>query len=1378
MRVAVACVVMLSATIGGAHAQTPVRHDALGRRLSLHDDGPTMRAVNAPARIARVAVVPGSGGREAWGLGYSYAREPGFDQITPIGQIVFLHYTAAGGWRVQGPPLDANGRPVNPQLSTLAVAANGEGYAVGAQGVIFHHRSGGPWRAHPSTGVTRNTLYSVSLRADGRGVYGFAVGANLTFLRLTTGTWSLDLVNGSVPAPGGNVPNLASVATVSRERAWAVSGSNSNSLLIFERSSGAWQRVTTGNPIFDSPPAPVATGDGTGTINQFARGNAVAVGSGRVWISGMMQPVDASKPTGDTSGSDRTRPFVLGSTGDGFTSWCPPQYQLSSSGVTRTVPLCDAAFPYATGDLPALAVTGGEVFAGGLGLFHYAGGTWRREPSVLGYIASASFESPQQGWLATPGDVVGGTGALSASSITLGHWTTSKPVVYMARWPHPDDQTLEAIALDPAGSGRAFAVGRAGALVELTPGIGWDRIATPVDAALLGLAWPARDVGWAVGSAGTILRFDGRGWARDDAASRLTGARLYAVAFDGPDRGIAVGEKGTVVRYAAGRWRLADSMTERKLSAVAFAGRDAIAVGDKGTILIDRGAGLRAFTDLDESLRSGQEGEAPNLLSVAGLADGTALIGGARSVLITRTANGFELGRQPPVEGAIIALAAQRGPDGSLRAIASVGAGGSRYNGDLPATSAGWLFALNQGAWRDISMGRATSATTAVDAPVLRDAVYAIALDTFGRMGWAVGGYPADVFGEDGHLRATPTASIWRVSSDGAAARAPGDTTASLETTRGISFAFIGDTSCASGLCTQSIGTGTAGDVVLTDAFRQIEAAAADGHIRFLAFGGDMRRNGLPDELEPFHALLRELSVPAFAAIGDKDLASGPAVDSSGVLSSNGYYLRAFRSRPLPWGETSPPKGFQPVRLASSPEASAGARTHYAFDYAPAGRAVLRVAFLDTSRLPLAASTQAQNPPEEQSGWLQAVLADAQTKRVPSIVVMHQPVVLPVSTSSDASVITGILTAGTASAVLASHLRTNEIVMAPNSSVPDALPVGVFGGGGSPLSNHARPSAGAYRSWQIITVDDDPSARTVTGRALVTMRSIPVLESVALHALDGRSAPAGAARLFTGLGRAPDMGSAHALGTASDQNQGRATYLRFPFPERCGVLDDPEDGCTGAHVAIPEFSFVSEDPDIAEFVRADPADPTRPFRNSAGKLVRDDQSGLLCTLRPGTTAIRLQAGTVASRIPVRVDAGSGPCIPGVFAEVVGDPLGRPAVEQPEPAVRPEDPQPNLLRPRLPQTAAIAAIAPPIVNAAPAPPAGGGGQRQEEQQAASERADMTALARRTRPTQPSPITGVALLASLCIAAFVCARAARARRRPRPVVATVNTGRTYR
>lgn len=1346
--IAAACVAIAVMPAAGA---TGLDREVVGRRLLLTNEDPVMQPVNAPARIARVAVVPGSGGKEAWGIGLTTARMPGFDRVTQAGQVVFLHYRRTQGWQVAGAPLDESGRVINPQLAAIDVASDGTGYAVGDQGQIFKHVPGGPWRLDPSTGVTRNALFGVSIRRDRDGVHGYAVGASLTFLRLDRGRWTLDAANGSVGVPTGNVPDLAGVSTVSRTVAWAVSGSNSNVLWVMRRDANGWTRTLTGDPIFDSPPSPIAEGDGAGTVNQFARGNAVATQGSTVFISGMMQPIDPSRSTGDTSTPDRTRPFVLRWTAS-VTSYCPPQYQLSSSGVERTVPVCDQPFPLASGDLPALTAVGDAVFAGGTGMFRFDGRRWSREPSTLGYIVSASFSSPTEGWVATPGDVVGGAGMISASTATLGHWTRTPDATRLARWPHPDQRTLMAVANNGE---RTVAVGLGGAVVRLV-GDAWDTVASPTTKALFSVAWASANRAFAVGSEGTIIRSTGDAWHRDPSAGRLTTRRLYGVAFAGADRGYAVGEAGTILSYNGRAWRVdpaSGGVTTRNLSAIARVGNGFVAVGDKGTILQNTAGRWTRTATLDEDLKWGQEGDPSDLYSIAGSLDGHALIGGARSALVERAPNGrVRVSARRPLEGSIIALDWTPGRD---QVVASVAPTGNRFSGDLPGAGSGWVFIGDATGWHDIQHGHATSASSGVDAPVLRDAVYGF--DVTGARAWAVGGFPSDVFNEDGHLRSTSTASIWSVGVMGAPAVPQNVGEVPLPRRNGVSFAFLGDSACASGSCASALGLGDRGDTILLESIRQIDSAARSGRVAFLAGGGDFRRNGLPDELEPVSDLLDQLTVPVFAAMGDRDLSVGatPVSSQNGdPLGSNGYYLRAFAGFPAPFGAARPAPGFVPVTVPGQVAPQSGvARTHFAFDHAPAGRPLLRMVFLDTSRVPLAVGTQSQNPAEEQTGWLQSVLTDAQTNRIPAIVVMHQPLVLPVNTSSDASVVTGILTAGGASAVLASHQRTNKMVKSPNENVPNAIPVGIFGSGGSPLQG-GDPTRGAYHAWQLVTVDTE-AALGFGALAPVAMRSIPILASAALHVPKATRASAGTASIIEGLGRAPDLGGAHGQGPAADQDQGKATYIPFPFPKPCGLLEDAvRDGCRPPEVVVPDYSFFSDDPAIAEFVREDPRKPGRPYRDPNGDLVRDDQSGLLCRFRPGTASIGLRAGTTSTLRTVTVVGGSGPCIPGRFA----DPLD-PRVVAPEgerqlvTQTTREKSTPNLLRPRLPDTAAVGALAPPIINAAPAPPSGGSGQRQEENEAASERSDMTAY--REPSAGPSAAEGFATVASLIAIAFAAA-----------------------
>ncbi len=1282
--------------------------DAVGRGLNSPGAGPVMQPVAAPARVARVAVVPGSPEAEAWGIGMS--NDLRFGGIAEFGQVVLLRYTRGTGWRVDGPPLDAEGRPTTTALSSLSMADNGEGWAVGDFGQTFHRPPGGAWRLAVDSAVTDVPLYSVSIKRDSAGVYGYAVGADLTILRLEGGRWVVDSGARGI-APAGAVPELVSVATVSRDAAWAVTNYTSDRLLIFERSNGVWSRRTTGRAIFDAPPAPVG-GEGPGTVVRYARGSAIAALGNTTWVTGEMELAEPLAPPG----GDLTRPFAIRlGLGDDVTAFCPRIYRLSSRGVTTTVPVCDEPFPFATGNLPALAVVPGAVFAGGWGLFRFDGSRWRREPNTVGHVASGAFHSATEGWVATSGDNTVGGGLVVASSTALGHWTSSPEPARVRRWPQPAVEPLESVAVAPGGLG-AVAVGRSGTILRLSGDTGWERERSPTREHLHAVAWSSPEEAWAVGGGAAVVRRGRAGWRTDPASGRLGVLPLYAVAFASPDRGVAVGAAGVILRYDGLSWTrdlASGRLTKADLNAVVPAGTGFIAAGSGGTVLELGPAGWRRVRDLDGRLPYGGSGKVVSFLSATSLADGTVYLGGSRGVIVRRrSGDPFRMHELPPLEGSVTAIAVRPDPGGRDTVLAAVGTQESRYAGDNLSNAVGWLFAGGPDGWRDLSLGISRGITAASDAPALRDPVHGVAFDPAGRA-WAAGGYPPDTLTGLGHLRADGSSSVWRVALEGLPERSPSEAEAGIVVPRGgISFAFVGDTACASGLCSAAIGAGPRSDVVMKGALESIVRATRDG-VRFVVHGGDLRRNGFPDELEPVRDALGALPVPAFGVLGDRDLFSGigPSLsdEQSGLAPSNGYALDVFAGAPGPWGSTTAPPGFRAIAENTSGRAA----THYAFDVMGASAPALRVIALDTSRIPLAGSAADQNPLEDQVAWLARVLREAEDRGIPTVVTMHQPLVLPASTAADAAAVTVALTANGADLVLAAHERRNRMLTAPAAGVPGAVPVGIFGSGGSPLQADWQPVRGAYHAWQLVTVRRPGSPGVAGTGDGVEVRSIPVAESIALDARDGRGATAGGALRFEALLRLPDVGGASSDGSSWQAAEGRATYIRAPFPARCSAGSPEGPGCTPADVAEPYVRFVSETPEVAAFVREDPAAPGKPFLDAGGGLVADARGGFLCTLRAGTAVVRVESGYLAARVPVKVTAGSGPC---ADARSPGDgPIERGAPEARVLDRRAEEDAPGYAARKPPESAtAITAVPPPLVNPAPAPRAGGAMRREERE----------------------------------------------------------------
>lgn len=1363
---------LLGSLVGELRALESRPDTAVGRDIG-RPDGPRVDPTLAPARVALVAAVPGSDRLETWAYGHTHWRNAGYAQTDPQGQAVFLSRDRTRGWRIEQPLLDAEGRPSAPGVTAFAFAPGGQGWGVGQTGLIFHRPPDGKWKIHEqSTLISNVTLTSIALGRDAGGVYGWAVGPGPTFLTLRDGVWSHDI--GSVRGSGGTgdvLGNIVSVAAVTRTVGWAVAGTPRELGLYRRDPVRGWERFQTGNALFDVAPTLQSGSGGTPILNQSSSGTAVATAGGVVWVTGRLQPVDASRYVSQRGpGTDPFRPYALRiDPGGAITTYCSPIYQLSGGGVESTSALCDEPFPLAAGSLPALhAVSRGEVFAGGaFGMFRFTGGAWRREPNVAGQISSLTFHSANEGWVASYGNRSNEGGGLAAStSATLGHWTSARrPAPMTVRWPHPSRETLEGVALHPAGNGAAFAVGHAGVIVRSDPGVGWDVVASPTDRPLHDVAWPAARQAWAVGERGVILRFDGRRWHEDPASRRVTGQALYKIAFRTPSDGVAVGAKGTILRYDGARWRLdlrSGAVTDQRLMGVAFAGDDAIAVGEGSTILVDEGSGWKIDATAPGRLKTLQEGRFPSLFTVAGLPDGRAFIGGELSILLERAPGGlFDRATSVPmISGGVLSLAATES-QGKVRLLASIATEPTgrvnKFGGSGLIEPTGWLFASDGSGWRAVGEQRvADYLDPNIDGAVRRDAVYGIAVDSTGR-GFAVGGYPADLQDDDNHTSSLPSASIWSLALDGAPDVASNHSRVPVRTAPGsVGFAFLADTACATGLCSATSGLGARADEVLARALKDVETSATAGDVRFVAFGGDMRRLGVPDELAPIRRMLDSLTLPSFAAIGDQDLFGGVDAAGDSVLASNGYYLQAFADRPRPWGHGNPLPRFVPVEIAGEPATDLKrARTHYAFDYTIGGRALMRVIFMDTSRT--AQEVPFQNPPADQdSAWLRPLLDEANSSNVPSVVVMHKPLIASIATGGRTGTLTSALTGAGVSAVLAADERVNRLIRYADPVTP--FPVAILGTTGAPLKGGWDLGAGAYHAWFHVSVPIDGGDARIA--------SIPVLESVALSAPQGRSSAAGRTLRFTGLARLPDVGG-------NDPQADRAQYLEFPMQRPCaGPLENPSSApCVAADAFRPDHTFACEDARICTFVREDPARVGVPWRNASGQMVRDAHSGLMCSLAPGQTFVALRVGIVKTRVPVTVGTGGGPCIPAHFAS---DPSRTKAVaDRPRAgAAQVDDTSAPLLKSKSLEIAAIPALAPPPVQPAPAPPGGGAPKYEEERESATETAEMSALevrsavqlGRRAHAHAWPPLAGAALGIGILSLAMTVANRARAERSP--------------
>lgn len=1368
----------------------PPAPDAAGQGGLDGSNDNRVESLNVPARIFRVAVVPGDpNGNDVWAMGHAISYKTNWDRGEQ-GQLVFLRNQDKRGWVVVAPPTKRNSPDVmNPVLNAFAMTASGEGWAVGQKGTLVHRMAGSnTWEVVASDcQVTCASLEAVALHPNGGS--GYAVGSDGTVLRLNGQAWSVETqIPGQASTAGGSPsrPELKAVALAPSGEAWAISYlhsdyPNARGVELFRRSTstGQWSPVKTGWPAFDDA-APAVTSD---RIRVGVHGaTATSDGEGTIWFGGSFFPIDPANPNGDPStGGEASRPFMLRFKNNAFLPYCTAV--ADPAGQSEPASMCGERAGVRSGDFPAgaypvttvSAVSGGEAFAGGLGLYHYrpsssGPGRWFREPNPLGPLGSVAFSSGHEGWFAATGGA--NFEALPQSdSIAVGHFTsTPKPAQRVARWAYPTAAVPYGVAVAPDGVAPPVAVGDSGSVL-MKGELGWD--ATGVTEAVgadgqgfagstlshfavdyagnSGIAWAVGESGYAVAIESGRPKNPERPIATRVAnrpANKPARDNLYGVAFASAQVGYAVGDFGALVRYdAAGRapaecftggcWK-ADAksglVTQSHLYDVEAIGNGFVAVGANGALLINETGEDGAWVKVGQVstlLKPPTSPTPPTLYAVDTLADGTIVAGGARSTLIVGRADApFAFVSHPP-EGTLLDLRARK-EGTTVKVIASLApAGTTKFDGTKGGTTRGWLVDFDGTRWRDLQeSSNRLKALRILDDAMSRDPVYSIAIEPGGRAGWAVGGRwgsppqsgEPGQGGHDGSSYVAPTRSIYRFDLDGSPKAATDKAEPIIADTPadGFSFAFFADTACGSQLCSLSAGTGTAADEVALRIRDDINAAHRNdprGGPQFVLFGGSSRGSGTPDEVAQFAAYLAGFEIPVFGVPGKRDLTPPP---SSGQVSPPGIpitinldvlpeppdpsavgatlaYQKAFGKMPSPWGHGQPEPGFEPLGTSSDPATEPCAdcaRTHYAFDYKPNGETLARFVLLDTSTGTL--SKSGQNPNRSQSEFLASTLAPARGNFA-TFIAMNTPTRDPSTFANDPLLgadITAIeqtaFTAGT-TAVFTGGVPVNATYSIPEG-VQGAVPYYVAGTGGAPLGGTQRTSDARFHSWLLATVQ--PKAVSASQpQAPLTVRAIPIVESVSFKKDYGMlQQPSvvvrgGQALPLTAFGRSIDGG-----GKAGDTKAMNRLYLDIPVGLRCpggGDAGDAGGGCFNKRGIRPDYKFVSENPDIADFVYS--AGGNVPIR-TGGRLAKDPSSGLLCTFRTGQVWVRVEAGGRVGRLPITVTPGTGPCVVDAVTELT---------ELPTIAAEPDEPRP--LRPAPNNPPAPPAAKPAKAPAPPAPP---------------------------------------------------------------------------
>lgn len=1323
-----------------------------------------MRAVQLPARVSRVAMVPGTAAGEAWAIGYMTHGDPSW----PTDQTVMLHYTRSSGWKLDAPAKDANGNSLG--LNSLSFAANGEGWAVGTSGAMGHYVPGSGWSftsacdpVGPISDSACPTLYGVSLTPSG---VGYAVGlphqngsAN-TILRYDGSRWSLD--PSLVAANPNAIINLYAVSAVGADDAWAVGGTSGRELQVFRRRGVIWERQKTGNPIFDNP----GPSNDQATVNLSAAGWSVAASSdgSTVWVGGGLYPIDPGRPL-----EQADTPFTLrcdvsngcGGASDanntsGWTSFCPPQYSLYDDNANR-IDVCNKRMPLSPYDVDSLSLLpNGEVFGGGFGLFHFKAGAWFREPNSNSYLSSVAFalgpDGSPEGWVASSMPQVGGGGGAASGTSTLGHYSASPPDPRTARWPNFNTSTLYGVATSPSGTD-AVAVGNNGSVLLYRQVGGWDRLPGAAgDARLQGVAWLDAKRAYGVGSRGALAEIT-RGGV-ELLPTNLTTNDLNSVAFSG-GRGFAVGDRGTMLSFSGGSWR-ADPQNGSfgvHLYDIAPYGNGFVAVGGRSTLLVNP-SGSPGDWRVDDSVIQylgtfNDPGRRPDLFAVDVSPQGSIVVGGNERLLLVSEGSGFRSLTPLDSTGSILDLKVRR-TNGTLQVVALFSEAELRFKARRTT-----MMLFDGSRWIDLESSGVRTMHSAVtgngtnidpadtDVAGIPDPAFSLSMDS-ANSAWAVGGIVPNVGDEYQNYYVDQTSTVYRMDLTGDPR--PRSTQATVSPAQqGLNFAYFSESSCGKGYCSTAVGSGTQADKVALKIRDEINAATRlPNPPRFVIFGGDMRAQGIPDELAQFKGYLSEFQIPVFAAIGPNDVFSSGAggqargflppvpdddleraglkpPDLNSATGSNRFYKENLGDQWFPWGNNRDSERFGIRAVDIGLPATDGlARTHYAFDYAIGERRIARFVILDTSDHLFSKQAQSskQNPPnQDQASWLSLVVSDAKSNYdppLPVIVSMNVPTVNPLKNLSQRTLADGASFEAAAvgyglSAVLTGYVRANATYAIPNAATPGNVPVYVLGGGGAPpvgsdVSRH--PNDGYYHSWALVNVDTR-GVSLLQPQAKVSVAPIPVVESVFLHPVEGLSAEGGWTLQFQAMARALSGGA-----QPNDPRAKKMTYLKFPTSPHCLTEGSSGGYCLNLSALKPHYRFVSENPDVADFVL--PSGLPRYPAVIGGFLIPDDQLGFLCTFKAGTAWVKIIAGSQQMRLPVTVGAGFGPCVDHPI--LIKDPPIPGRAEPPSPIEQPAPKTRPLFHvPPFPEN--LVAVLPPVPApiAAPAPPASAASSRKEEEE---------------------------------------------------------------
>lgn len=228
-----------------------------------------------------------------------------------------------------------------------------------------------------------------------------------------------------------------------------------------------------------------------------------------------------------------------------------------------------------------LLINAQRGMAGSTATSHNAGSKIKQNQCVLSSTgATPNFNNPRGKHTLTENIIFAQNIWAVGAKGTILQWNN---IAWENYTPSPTDKALNAVSLIDNGK-VGFAVGEAGTIIKYINN-NWVSDTSPTSEPLNGIATVSTSNAWAVGDNGSILHWDGNNWQIYTHSLPSTNLNAVVMSEDGL-LGFAVGDSGTIFKYNGTNWQIDTSPTTDNLEdTMIISANQAWATGGNGVIL-------------------------------------------------------------------------------------------------------------------------------------------------------------------------------------------------------------------------------------------------------------------------------------------------------------------------------------------------------------------------------------------------------------------------------------------------------------------------------------------------------------------------------------------------------------------------------------------------------------------------------------------------------------------------------------------------------------------------------------------------------------------------------------------------------------------------